>query len=179
MCDYSAAERPSSAARPASETYELPEPMPDDPRERFAVARDDRATSHSGAEIVRGFVRDRGFADEDIPPVALLGLHKLHRLDARSVVAHFSSVSLIFALASYFVFPTQKPLEIIERMVKASCPPGGVVLDPFMGSGTTAVAARRCGRQFVGFELNDAYCALIAQRLADESPLPLSLNLTA
>src|SRR5450830_1269063 len=63
--------------------------------------------------------------------------------------------------------PTQKPLEIVERMIKASCPPGGVVLDPFMGSGTTAVAARRCGRQFVGFELNPAYCALIEQRVAD------------
>ena len=62
--------------------------------------------------------------------------------------------------------PTQKPLEIIERIVKASCPPGGVVLDPFMGSGTTAVAARRCGRDFAGFELNPAYCAMIEQRLA-------------
>ncbi|MEG1050844.1 MAG: site-specific DNA-methyltransferase, partial [Janthinobacterium sp.] len=50
--------------------------------------------------------------------------------------------------------PTQKPLEIIERMLKASCPPGGVVLDLFMGSGTTALAAKRCGRDFVGFELN-------------------------
>jgi len=62
--------------------------------------------------------------------------------------------------------PTQKPLEIIERMIKASCPPGGIVLDPFMGSGTTAVAARRCGREFVGFELNPVYCEVIAQRLA-------------
>ncbi|MBK4733790.1 DNA-methyltransferase [Noviherbaspirillum pedocola] len=62
--------------------------------------------------------------------------------------------------------PTQKPLEIIERMVKASCPPGGVVLDPFMGSGTTAVAARRCGRDFTGFELNLEYCKLIDSRLA-------------
>jgi site-specific DNA-methyltransferase (adenine-specific) len=62
--------------------------------------------------------------------------------------------------------PTQKPLEIIERMVKASCPPGGVVLDLFMGSGTTALAARRCGRHFVGFELNPEYCAIIAERLA-------------
>ncbi|MFT5644022.1 MAG: site-specific DNA-methyltransferase (adenine-specific) [Janthinobacterium sp.] len=61
--------------------------------------------------------------------------------------------------------PTQKPLEIIERMVKASCPPGGVVLDPFMGSGTTAVAARRCGRHYVGFELNPVYCDVIAARL--------------
>src|SRR5450830_1165290 len=61
--------------------------------------------------------------------------------------------------------PTQKPLEIIERMIKASCPPGGVVLDPFMGSGTTALAARRTGRHFCGFELNSAYCAIIEQRL--------------
>nr|WP_314627719.1 site-specific DNA-methyltransferase [uncultured Janthinobacterium sp.] len=61
--------------------------------------------------------------------------------------------------------PTQKPLEIIERMVKASCPPGGVVLDLFMGSGTTALAAKRCGRDFVGFELNPDYCAIIEQRL--------------
>jgi site-specific DNA-methyltransferase (adenine-specific) len=62
--------------------------------------------------------------------------------------------------------PTQKPLEIIERMLKASCPPGGTVLDPFMGSGTTALAARKLGRHFVGFELNQDYCEIIQQRLA-------------
>lgn len=61
--------------------------------------------------------------------------------------------------------PTQKPLEIIERMIKASCPEGGVVLDPFMGSGTTAVAAQKLGRHFVGFELNAEYCELIQRRL--------------
>lgn len=62
--------------------------------------------------------------------------------------------------------PTQKPLEIVERMIKASCPLDGVVLDPFMGTGTTAVAAQRCGRRFVGFEMNPAYCEIIARRLA-------------
>ena len=51
-------------------------------------------------------------------------------------------------------------------MVKASCPPGGIVLDPFMGSGTTAIAAKRLGRQYTGFELNPAYCAIIHERLA-------------
>jgi site-specific DNA-methyltransferase (adenine-specific) len=64
--------------------------------------------------------------------------------------------------------PTQKPLEIIERMVKVSCPPGGTVLDPFMGSGTTAVAAKRLGRNFVGFELNPEYCKIIERRLTSE-----------
>ena len=69
--------------------------------------------------------------------------------------------------------PTQKPLEIIERMLKASCPPDGVVLDLFMGSGTTALAAKRCGRRFVGFELNPDYCAIIQARLAAlEAPQP-------
>src|SRR6185369_15387647 len=62
--------------------------------------------------------------------------------------------------------PTQKPLEIIERMLKASCPPDGVVLDLFMGSGTTALAAKGSGRNFVGFELNPDYCATIRNRLA-------------
>jgi len=65
--------------------------------------------------------------------------------------------------------PTQKPLEIIERMVLASCPPGGRVLDPFMGSGTTAVACAKHGRQFVGYEVNPDYCAVARQRLIDLS----------
>ena len=63
--------------------------------------------------------------------------------------------------------PTQKPIEIVERMIKASCPPGGVVLDPFMGSGTTALAALKCGAQFVGFELNPEYCRIGERRLKE------------
>jgi len=73
--------------------------------------------------------------------------------------------------------PTQKPLEIIERMIKASCPPGGTVFDPFMGSGTTAVAAKRLGRNFVGFELNPEYCEMIEKRLADPSEIVEQLAL--
>ncbi|GAB7526592.1 DNA-methyltransferase [Paraburkholderia sp. 2C] len=62
--------------------------------------------------------------------------------------------------------PTQKPLEIVERMVLASCPPGGRVLDPFMGSGTTAVACARQQRQFVGYEINESYCAIARERVS-------------
>ncbi len=64
--------------------------------------------------------------------------------------------------------PTQKPLQIVERMLLASCPPEGTLLDPFMGSGTSAVAAARHGRRFVGFELNPDYFAVVGKRVAAE-----------
>jgi site-specific DNA-methyltransferase (adenine-specific) len=61
--------------------------------------------------------------------------------------------------------PTQKPLEIVERMVKASCPENGVVFDPFMGTGTTAVACLKNDRQYVGFEINKDYHKIIMNRI--------------
>lgn len=61
--------------------------------------------------------------------------------------------------------PTQKPLEIIERMVKASCPKNGTVLDPFSGSGTTIDASVRNGRYCIAFELNPEYCHMIRERI--------------
>jgi len=64
--------------------------------------------------------------------------------------------------------PTQKPLELIERIVRVSAPEGGLVLDPFAGSGTTAVAALRQGRGFVGFELNAEYHAMALRRVERE-----------
>jgi site-specific DNA-methyltransferase (adenine-specific) len=68
--------------------------------------------------------------------------------------------------------PTQKPLEIVERMISASSPVGGLILDPFMGSGTTAVAALKLGRNFIGFELNAEYCNMIQKRIRNgDSPL--------
>ena len=86
------------------------------------------------------------------------------------------SVSRLHAIhAEREEHPTQKPLEIIERMVKASCPVDGVVLDPFMGSGTTAVAAHRLKRHFIGFEINPDYCEAIRKRLAEESYFNLEM----
>ncbi len=64
--------------------------------------------------------------------------------------------------------PTQKPLFIIERIIKASCPVGGAVLDPFMGSATTAVACIRNGRNFVGFEINENYYKDSLERITAE-----------
>lgn len=71
-------------------------------------------------------------------------------------------------------YPTQKPLEIIERMIKVSSPEQGVVLDPFMGSGTTAVACIKLKRNYIGFEINLDYCRMIEERIGKvESNGPL------
>lgn len=61
--------------------------------------------------------------------------------------------------------PTQKPLEIIERMIKASSPKDGVVLDPFAGTGTTAVACLINNRRYITYELNSDYCEMIKSRI--------------
>jgi DNA modification methylase len=63
--------------------------------------------------------------------------------------------------------PTVKSTALMEWLVKLVCPPGGVVLDPFAGSGSTLVAALRCGRGFVGIEKEAEYHATAARRLAD------------
>jgi len=65
-----------------------------------------------------------------------------------------------------------RPLDTIVYMVDNFCPPGGVVLDWFMGSGTTAVAAKITGRKFIGFEI-DPQIAKLAQKRVDRAPLPL------
>ncbi len=61
--------------------------------------------------------------------------------------------------------PTQKPEEIIERMVLASCPPNGLVLDPFAGSGTTVAACLHTQRHYLAFELNPTYYQIILNRI--------------
>jgi site-specific DNA-methyltransferase (adenine-specific) len=62
--------------------------------------------------------------------------------------------------------PTQKPEKLIAKMILASCPTGGVVLDPFMGSGTTSVTAKKLGRNYVGIEVNEQYCCWAEKRLS-------------
>jgi DNA modification methylase len=57
------------------------------------------------------------------------------------------------------------PPEIPERCIKAGCPKGGKVLDPFFGAGTTGVVAMRLGRDFIGIELNEKYCEMARKRI--------------
>jgi modification methylase len=62
--------------------------------------------------------------------------------------------------------PTQKPEALLHRIILASSDPGDVVLDPFLGSGTTAVVAKRLGRSFIGIERDRSYADAAKARLA-------------
>ena len=63
--------------------------------------------------------------------------------------------------------PTIKPLEIIKQLVINSSQGGGLVIDPYMGSGTTALACKILGRQYIGYEINPEYVKLAEARLKD------------
>jgi len=83
--------------------------------------------------------------------------------------------------------PTQKPLKLVADWVQAFSDPGDVVLDPFMGSGTTGVACVKLGRKFIGIERDERYFDLACKRLdaahnqpdlfVDPGPKPKQLNL--
>lgn len=66
------------------------------------------------------------------------------------------------------IHEAQKPVALIEFLIRLTTKEQQIVLDPFMGSGTTAVAARNLNRQFIGFELNEIYFNLAQQRLIDK-----------
>jgi modification methylase len=73
--------------------------------------------------------------------------------------------------------PTQKPEALLHRLILASSNEGDVVLDPFLGSGTTAVVAKRLGRRFIGIERETGYAEAASARVASLAPLdPASLQ---
>lgn len=64
-----------------------------------------------------------------------------------------------------FSHPTIKPLQLVERHIKHATQPNDIILDPFMGSGTTAVACKNTGRNFIGFEINPKWVQVATDRL--------------
>ena len=72
-----------------------------------------------------------------------------------------------FSEEHYAVFPKK----LVEPCILAGCPPGGLVLDPFAGSGTTGVVALRLGRRFTGIELSPEYTEMARRRIEEDAPL--------
>ena len=67
-----------------------------------------------------------------------------------------------------FYHPTQKPVALVEYLIRTYTDEGDVVLDNCMGSGTTAIAAIRSGRHYIGFETDASYCRIAEERIKAE-----------
>jgi DNA modification methylase len=100
-------------------------------------------------------------------PVLFYGTAPDLHLGAKGSTTYFSTT-----LAEKNGHPVPKPVDWMLWLVSLTSRPGETVLDPFAGSGTTLVAAKRLGRRAVGIEIEEAYCELAARRL-DAEPVPL------
>lgn len=90
---------------------------------------------------------------------------KAHHFDGTRLVR---SVIHTKSMRGRAVHKTQKPVEVLSLLVAYSCPPGGMVVDPFAGSGSTLVTARLSGRRGIGIEGDEAECEKAARRLQQE-----------
>ena len=117
------------------------------------------------------FKREGSKREQAIPGQAV-GTHRPDReesdydIDMRNKRSVWNVATKPFREAHFATFPE----ELIEPCILAGARAGDLVLDPFMGAGTTAVVADRLGRRFVGAELNPAYAAIAEKRLRDGQP---------
>lgn len=70
-----------------------------------------------------------------------------------------------WSMAENTAHPTQKPEKLLAKLILASSNPGDIVFDPFLGSGSTSVTAKKLGRRYIGVEMNEQYCLWAEQRL--------------
>jgi len=101
----------------------------------------------------------------------MVGMRKGSRIRWNPAVKPMANILVASAPANR-VHPNQKPDGLIQRLVEAHSLPGDTVLDPFMGSGTTGVAALREGRRFIGIELDPDHFATACRRIEAASREP-------
>lgn len=107
---------------------------------------------------IRTYLRDKRYKDRDA---------RLRHLEAGKFATNLLRVTSLKGISKEKCgHPSQKPLELITKLIACATDPGDLVLDPFLGSGTTAVAAQALGRAWLGIELAPAYVELARARLA-------------
>jgi DNA modification methylase len=119
------------------------------------IVRDRLLDYDSKEKLIRGQVKRGGYEKEkDLPlPEALANKRSVWTITTKP-----------FSEAHFATFPE----DLIVDMIKAGCPEDGIVLDPFMGAGTTALVASKLNRNFIGFELNPEYIKIAKNRLQNQ-----------
>lgn len=100
--------------------------------------------------------------------------HELIIFSGKTLKADISSKSIITGIRGGFasrrgekVHPTQKPVELIEKLITDSTQEGATILDTFAGSGTTGIACHNTGRKFIGFEIDEEYYNIAVKRMKE------------
>jgi len=163
--------------------WHKPNPMPESVTDRptksheyvFLLSKSPRyyydanAIKEKSMELGKTNIRfgDNKYGDSDDPKHATKSGNAYTDDGTRNARSVWSISTKPYAEAHFATFPTEIP----ERCIKAGSRPGDTVLDPFMGSGTTAWVSRHLGRHAVGIDLNEEYLEIAARRLGQQSLL--------
>jgi len=112
----------------------------------------------------KGKLMENGSAAAGMKHIEKMGTRFCNAEKGRNMRTTWDINTQPFAKAHFAVYPEK----LVERMIKSGCPVNGLILDPFLGSGTTAIVARKLNRNFIGFELNPDYVKIINERIYDE-----------
>lgn len=140
-------------------------------------------TLHAGQSDRRMPYNPQGLSRKDRPTVrkvsgaveTVMGARPSHRDTLQEFEGYPQSV-VQFASEGATVHPTQKPVALMEYLVRTYTNEGDVVLDNCMGSGTTGVACANTGRRFIGMEMDAGYFAIAQQRILAAMPQPANDN---
>lgn len=133
-------------------------------------------------EIIVQWYRGRWSAlQTNVPRTPVIGWKPSHRTQGRGATPHRGGIetkpwqdngyrmarSVMKVTNEHFraAHPTQKPIAIVSPLIEYSTASSGSIIDPFLGSGTTLVAAKESGRRAVGIEAEEKYCEVAAERL--------------
>lgn len=160
--------------------WHKPNPMPESVTDRctkaheyvFLMSKSQQYYYDNEAIKERTLTKDNSNRNRDITKLnntpgrtKMMGL-KTNEYDNRNKRSVWTVATKPFKEAHFAVFPP----DLIKPMILAGCPTGGVVLDPFVGSGTTAIVARELGRRFIGIELNPEYADMASRRVGQTTP---------